>query len=102
VLVDQEDLKGEINDLRRAIERTLKPDFMDVVYNIATITMVGLGLKNNSFPVVEAITVLGNEHIPIAMIDQSPSQICFHIGVSQGVADKAYRVLYNHLIAGAR
>jgi aspartate kinase len=102
VLVDQEDLKGVINDLRRDIERNLKPDFMDVVYNISTITMVGLGLKNNSFPMVDAITTLGNEHIPITMIDQSPSQICFHIGVNQGVADKAYRLLYDQLIAGVR
>ncbi len=102
VLVNQDELKGTINDLRRAIERDLKPDFMDVVYNVATITLVGLGLKNNSFPVVDAITILGNEQIPIDMLDQSPSQICFHIGCSQGVADKAYRILYDGLIAAAR
>ncbi len=102
VLVQQDDLKGTINDLRRSIERHLQPDYMDVVYNIATITLVGLGLKNNSFPIIDAISVLGREQIPVAMFDQSPSQICFHIGVSQGVADKAYRVLYDSLIAGVR
>ncbi|HAW30996.1 MAG TPA: aspartate kinase, partial [Planctomycetaceae bacterium] len=83
VLVKQDDLKGSINDLRRTIEKQLKPDFMDVVYNLSIITPVGLGLKRNSYPLVDAINALGEHHIPIEMIDQSPSQICFHIGVSQ-------------------
>jgi aspartate kinase len=99
VLVNQDDLKGCINDLRRSIEKRLKPDFMDVVYNLSLITPVGLGLKQNSYPIVNAIDALGEQHIPIEMIDQSPSQICFHIGVSQSVADDALRILYRALIA---
>ncbi len=98
VLVDQSDLKGNINELRRTIERRLAPDFMEVVYNQAIITPVGLGLKNNSYPIVDAITALGSEHIPIEMIDQSPSKICFHVSVSQAVADDALRILYRALI----
>lgn len=101
VLVKQDDLKGSINDLRRAIEKQLKPDFMDVVYNLSIITPVGLGLKRNSYPMVDAINALGEHHIPIEMIDQSPSQICFHIGVSQAIADDALRLLYRVLIAGS-
>lgn len=101
VLVDQDDLKGSINDLRRAIDRRLEPDFMDVVYNQAIITPVGLGLKRNSYPIVDAINALAREHIPIEMIDQSPSKICFHISVSQAVADDALRILYDALILGS-
>ena len=99
VLVDQDDLKGTINDLRRTIEKNLQPDFMDVVYNLSIITPVGLGLKRNSYPIVDAINALGEAHIPIEMIDQSPSQICFHISVSQAVADDALRILYRALIS---
>jgi aspartate kinase len=102
VLVKQDDLKGSINDLRRAIEKQLKPDFMDVVYNLSVITPVGLGLKRNSYPLVDAINALGEHHIPIEMIDQSPSQICFHIGVSQAVADDALNILYRVLINDTR
>lgn len=101
VLVDQDDLKGSINDLRRTIEKRLKPDFMDVVYNLAIITPVGLGLKRNSYPIIEALRALGDAHIPIEMIDQSPSQLCFHIGVSQAVADDAMGLLYRTLIPRA-
>lgn len=101
VLVDQDDLEGTINDLRRAIESQLQPDFMDVVYNLAILTPVGLGLKRNSYPVIEALNALGQNHIPIEMIDQNPSQICFHIGVRQAVADDALRILYEALVARA-
>jgi aspartate kinase len=99
VVVDQDDLKGVINDLRRQIEKRLNPDYMDVVYNLSVITPVGLGLKNNSYPIVDAITALAQNRIQIVMIDQSPSQICFHIVVSQAVADDALKILYHKLIA---
>jgi aspartate kinase len=100
VLVQQEDLKGSINDLRRAIESELQPDAMDVVYNLSILTPVGLGLKGNSRPIVDAINALGEENIPIQMFHQSPSQLCFHIGVGQTVADDASRLLYSALIDG--
>lgn len=98
VLVNQDDLVGAINDLRRRIEEQLKPDFMDVAYNLSILTPVGLGLRGNSYPVVEALSALGRAHIPIEMIDQSPSQICFHIGVQRSVADHALQILYKTLI----
>ncbi|MEO5341799.1 MAG: aspartate kinase [Gammaproteobacteria bacterium SHHR-1] len=100
VLVSQDDLTGTINDLRRRIDRHLKPDHMSVEYNLAVLTLVGAGLKGNSFPIADALGALAEAHIPIAMIDQSPSQLCFHIGVSQAVADDATRILYKRLIEG--
>jgi len=98
VVVDQTDLTGTINDLRRRIEAELQPDFMDVVYNLSILTPVGIGLKGNSYPIVSALKALGEKHIPIEMIDQSPSQVCFHIGVSQAVSDAALKILYDALI----
>ncbi len=98
VLVNQDDLVGCINNLRRDIENVLKPDFMDVVYNLAIITPVGLGLKKNSLPVVDAINILGEHNIAIEFIDQSPSQVCFHIAVHQSVSDEALKLLHKRLL----
>ncbi len=98
VLVRQEDLKGSINDLRRAIHRRVHPDVMEVHYNLSILTPVGLGLKGNSYPLVDALTALGENHIPIEMMNQAPSQVCFHIGVLQAVSDFALEVLYRRLI----
>jgi aspartate kinase len=98
VVVNQNDLTGTINDLRRRIEQKLKPDFMDVVYNLSILTPVGMGLKGNSYPMVAALSALGEAHIPIEVVDLSPSQICFHIGVQYAVGDAALEILYNTLI----
>jgi aspartate kinase len=98
VLIDQDDLRGNINELRRRIEARLAPDHMGVEYNIAVLTPVGLGLKGDARPIVDALRALTEAHIPIEMIDQSPSQLCFHIGVRQAVADDAMELLYRTLI----
>lgn len=98
VVVNQSDLTGTINDLRRRIEQKLKPDFMDVVYNLSILTPVGMGLKGSSYPIIAALSALGEAHIPIEMVDLSPSQVCFHIGVQYAVGDAALQILYDTLI----
>lgn len=99
ILVDQEDLKGNINNLRRAIERRLKTDNIFVTYNLSIITLVGIGLKENAFAVVDAIAALKEENISFEMFDMSPSKISFHIGVSQNISDIALETLYKKMIA---
>jgi aspartate kinase len=98
VLVDQDDLKGTINDLRRSVETELRPDLMDVTYNLSVLTPVGLGVKHNSKPIVDAINALGEANIAIEGFHQSPSRFCFHITVANAEADAASRVLYEALI----
>lgn len=98
VVVNQNDLTGTINDLRRCIEEKLEPDFMDVFYNLSILTPVGMGLKGSTFPMLAALTALGEANIPIEMVDLSPSQICFHIGVQYAVGDAALQILYDTLI----
>lgn len=102
VLVNQDDLRGTINDLRREIEARLAPDVMDVVYNLSVITPVGLGLARDSAPLVAAISALAERNIPIEMFHQSPSKLCFHVGVARSVADEALRVLHERLVVQRR
>jgi len=98
IMVDQEDLKGKINNLRRSIEKRLRTDEMIITYNLAIITVVGIGLKENSFAIVDAITALKAKNISFEMFDVSPSKISFHIGVSQNIADVALQTLYAKLL----
>lgn len=99
ILVDQEDLKGNINNLRREIERRLKTDNIYVTYNLAIITLVGIGLRENAFAIVDAITALKEQNISFEMFDMSPSKISFHIGVSQNVSDIALQTLYKKMLS---
>jgi aspartate kinase len=98
ILVEQEDLKGKINNLRRHIEKELNTDHLHVTYNLSILTLVGIGLKENSFIIVDAITALKENNIPFEMFDMSPSKISFHIGVSQNISDIALKTLQKELL----
>jgi len=98
VLVDQECLKGNINNLRRQIEKRIKTDNIFITYNLSIITIVGIGLKENSFAIVDAIWALKENNISFDLFDMSPSKISFHIGVSQNIADVALQTLYDNLL----
>ncbi|RXJ58198.1 aspartate kinase [Candidatus Marinarcus aquaticus] len=98
ILVEQEDLKGKINNLRRQIEKRLKTDNLFVTYNLSIITLVGIGLKENSFAIVDAITALKEKNISFEMFDMSPSKISFHIGVSQAISDIALEILHEKML----
>jgi aspartate kinase len=98
VLVDQECLKGNINNLRRQIEKRIKTDNITVTYNLSIITIVGIGLRENSFAIVDAIWALKENNISFDLFDMSPSKISFHIGVSQNIADVALQTLYDNLL----
>lgn len=98
ILVDQESLKGNINNLRREIGKRLKTDNIFVSYNLSIITIVGIGIKENTFAIVDAINVLKENHISFDLFDMSPSKISFHIGLSQNIADVALKKLYESLL----
>ncbi|AXH15233.1 aspartate kinase [Malaciobacter mytili LMG 24559] len=98
ILVEQDDLKGKINNLRREIDKRLKPDNIIITYSLAIITLVGIGLKEDSFTIVDALYALKQNNISFEMFDMSPSKISFHIGVSQNIADIALKTLYNNLL----
>ena len=98
VLLKKEDLSGNINNLRREIEEQLRPDRIDVVYDLAILSMVGIGMRNNSYAIADAISVLKDNHIDIEMIDQGPAKISFHIGVAQHHAESALALLHRRLI----
>ena len=98
VLLSKEDLSGNINNLRREIEETLAPDVIEVVYDLAILSMVGIGMRNNSYAIADAVAVLKDNHIDIEMIDQGPAKISFHIGVARRHADRALELLHKRLI----
>jgi aspartate kinase len=59
---------------------------------------VGIGLKENSFTIVDAITALKEKNISFEMFDMSPSKISFHIGVSQAISDIALEILHEKML----
>jgi aspartate kinase len=101
VLLSKEDLSGNINNLRAEIEEKLAPDTIEVVYDLAILSMVGIGMRNNSYAIADAVSVLKDNNIDVEMIDQGPAKISFHIGVAQHHADRALELLHTRLILEA-
>lgn len=98
VLISQDDLEGNINNLKEDIEKELNPDVIDVVYNLSILSCVGIGIKDNSTIIADAIIALREENIEIEMMDQSPAKISFHIAVNSQHADAALKTLHKRLI----
>jgi len=98
ILLDQHDLTGKINDLRREIQEKLNPDTIRVQYDLSILSPVGIGMRNIPGVIAEAATALKNKNISIESIDQGPAQISFHITVASVNADTALEALYTALI----
>ncbi|MGM0534070.1 MAG: aspartate kinase [Campylobacterota bacterium] len=98
VLISQDDLEGHINNLKQDIETELDPDVIDVVYNLSILSAVGIGIKDDTTIIADAILALKDNNIEIEMMDQSPAKISFQIAVNSQHADIALKVLHDKLI----
>lgn len=99
VLVDQNDIVSNVNIIRDEIEKALKPDVLEVFYNLSVISPVGIGMKHNPGILAQAAAALKEENISIEIVDQGPGQISFHFGIQSYYADAALKALYQSLIA---
>jgi aspartate kinase len=95
VLVDQSDLDGKADSLRRDIEANLKPNKIEFAYNFSLFTLVGAGMKGH--PEVEAVAAnaLAGRKIDAPISFKSPTQISHFFGVRSRDADNAFRALYD-------
>lgn len=98
VLISQDDLEGNINNLKQDIEQELNPDVIDVVYNLSILSAVGIGIKDDTTIIADAILALKENNIEIEMMDQSPAKISFQIAVNSQHADTALKVMHERLI----
>jgi len=98
VLVDQNDLISNANIIREEIEHSLKPDVLEMIYNLSILSPVGLGMKHNPGILARAAAALMDEKISIEIVDQGPGQISFHFGIQGYFADAALQTLYKSLI----
>jgi aspartate kinase len=69
-----------------------------VTYKLSILTLVGIGLKENSFVIVYAITALKKNNISFKIFDMSSSKIFFYIGVSQNISNVALKTLQKELL----
>ena len=98
VIVDQQDLDGKAEDLKRTIIENLSPNFLEIRNDLCLLSPVGIGMKNTPGVLARASNALHRENINIEIVDQGPSQLSFNFGIYQRHADAGLRALYRSLL----
>ncbi|OPZ60512.1 MAG: Aspartokinase 3 [Deltaproteobacteria bacterium ADurb.Bin510] len=98
VIVDQLDLAGKTDGLLEDIRRSLNPDVLEINYDLALLSPVGIGMKDTPGVLARAAGALYQENINIEIVDQGPSQMCIHFGIHQHNAAKGLETLYRTLL----
>jgi len=95
ILVNQNDLMGVANDLKEDIEKELKPEIIDIHYNLSIISPVGIGMKDHPGVLAQAAGAFEDKNINIDIVVQGPAQISFHFGIQSYYKDEAMKALHN-------
>ncbi|MFY9396748.1 MAG: aspartate kinase [Desulfomonilia bacterium] len=98
VIVDQQDLSGKAEDLKRTIIENLNPNYIEIRNDLCLLSPVGIGMKNTPGVLAKASNALYQENINIEIVDQGPSQLSFNFGIYQKHADAGLRALYRSLL----
>jgi len=94
VLVNQDNLTGQVNDLKDEIMNTFEPDIIEIKYNLSIISPVGIGMKDQPGILATAANAFKDRNINIETVDQSPSQMSVHFGIQGFYAEDALRAIY--------
>lgn len=76
------------------LEKSLKPDKIDVSENIAVVAVVGRKMASRAGTSAKIFDVLGKNNINIRMISQGPEELNIIIGVNNDDFAPAIRMLY--------
>jgi aspartate kinase len=98
IILDQDDLMGKTSYLKEEIEKVLKPDTVDIKYNLSVISPVGLGMKDHPGILARAASAFRDRNINIDIVVQGPAQISFHFGIHGYFGDDGLKALYEDLI----
>ncbi|CAD6574392.1 MAG: Aspartokinase [Alectoria sarmentosa] len=96
-LADAEDSLSQHKDLQHAIEELSEYGSVDVVRNMAIISLVGLQLKRSIGIAGRLFTALGDGNINIEMISQGGSEISISCVIAEREALRALNVVHTDL-----
>ena len=74
--MDEEDIQFQHYDLKSAIEELQNFGLVEVVHNMAILSLIGKGLKRSCGMAGKLFSALGDNSINIEMISQGASEVC--------------------------
>ncbi len=100
VVVNGADVRDTIYSIVNDLQQELKPDVINVVDQLALISVVGRNMNRRAGTSGRIFGALGEAGINIRMITQSSQEISIIMGVNNTDFDHAINVIYNSFVEG--
>ncbi|MBQ9058318.1 MAG: aspartate kinase [Atopobiaceae bacterium] len=99
VIVNADDVKKNIYAIINDIQKTLSPDEVKVVDELALISVVGRNMAYRPGVAGTLFTALGKQGISVRMITQSSQEINITFGVNSSDFEDTIRAIYDEFVA---
>ena len=100
IVVNGADVKDTIYSIVNDLQQELKPVSVNIVDQLALISVVGRNMSRRAGTSGRIFGALGEAGINIRMITQSSQEISIIMGVNNSDFDRAIRVIYDKFVAG--
>ena len=100
IVVNGADVKDTIYSIVNDLQQELKPDSVNIVDQLALISVVGRNMSRRAGTSGRIFGALGEAGINIRKITQSSQEISIIMGVNNSDFDRAIRVIYDKFVAG--
>jgi aspartate kinase len=101
VFVHQDDFADKVQQVVASIHRLAKPDHIDISGDLASIAVVGRGMKSTHGTASRIFAALAYANINIRMIDQGSSELNIIVGVANEDFETAVRAIYHMFVDSA-
>jgi aspartate kinase len=98
VFVHQDDFAYKEQQVVAAIHRLAKPDHVEISGDIATIAVVGRGMRATHGTASRIFAALAYANINIRMIDQGSSELNIIVGVANEDFERAVQAIYHKFV----
>jgi len=98
VVVRSDNLGEKLDLVVEDIKRTVEPDRIDIVSNLAIITTVGVGMVHHIGTSAKLFSALAAAEVNVRIIDQGSSEINIIVGVDNKDYEKAINAIYNAFV----
>lgn len=99
VVIEDIALEGKLDDIVSAIRTAVKPDNIELDYNLALIATVGRGMAKQTGTSARLFAALGQAGVNIRMIDQGSSEMNIIVGTDVHDFEKAVKAIYAAFIS---
>ena len=98
VIVKQDAFQPKEQMILSAIQRSVKPDSIEIETDLALIAVVGRSMRAVAGISAKIFTSLANANVNVKMLDQGSSELNVIIGVNNKDFEAAIKAIYNAFV----